>query len=105
MLLQMEVQPHCEPFRYLFLFVFQIPSVITKAFGTKEFLLQFEKILPKLCTARHKLLNQLHLPSFLSLFHTFSKLHSKLFIDKPNIRSNFLTNAMPGKSLDTAALN
>ena len=59
MLLQMEVQPHCEPFRYLFLFVFQIPSVITKAFGTKEFLLQFEKILPKLCTARHKLLNQL----------------------------------------------
>ena len=102
MLLQMEVQPHCEPFRYLFLFVFQIPSVITKAFGRKEFLLQFEKILPKLCTARHKLLNQLHLPSF-SLFHTFSKLHSKLFIDKPNVRSNFPTK--PGKSLDTAALN
>ena len=33
------------------------------------------------------------LPSFFSLFHTFSKLHSKLFIDKPNVRSNFLTNA------------
>ena len=27
------------------------------------------------------------LPSFFSLFHTFSKLHSKSFIDKPNVRS------------------
>ena len=80
--------PIVNPLGICFCLFFKYHLLSPKHLAQRNFYCNSRKFYPSYVQHATNCWISCNLPSF-SLFHTFSKLHLKLFIDKPNVRSNF----------------